>query len=227
MLPYIKLRSYGPKVKKNNIVIMEGEEEYLKVCEEIKILIQKTGELLEGNCMYKHLSMNPWDCLLNKRKNYQSAVKGKKKICEIGFNAGHSVLAMMFANPEAEYVLFDLGEHQYSKPCFAHIKKRLPHISMTIKWGDSRKTLLAYHKANPKTSFDLLHIDGGHRYEVYSADWENSLRITNSGSTIIFDDTDNRKISAFLNSEIKKGTVIEEIGFLKTYGYEHRIFLRP
>jgi len=205
---------------------MEYEEEYSKICDDLKELIEKTGELLEGNCVYRHMSFDKWDVLLNKRINYQKAVKGKKFICEIGFNAGHSVLAMIMANPNAHYVLFDLGIHAYTRPCFEYLKKTFPQTTMEIFWGDSRKTLPVYHKKYPEVVFDLVHIDGGHRGEIYTIDWKNSLDVTSSGSLIIFDDTDNAKINVFTDKKIEKGIVSKATGFLKTFGYEHRILER-
>lgn len=205
---------------------MEHEEEYSKICDKLKELIEKTGEPLEGNCVYRHLSFDQWDVLTNKRINYQKAVKGAKLICEIGFNAGHSVLAMILVNPNAHYVLFDLGEHAYARPCFEYIKKIFPETNIEIFWGDSRETLANYHKQHPETVFDLVHIDGGHRSAVYSVDWKNSLDLTSSGSLLIFDDTDSAKINAFIDKEIERGIVKEAAGFLPTFGYEHRILER-
>lgn len=203
---------------------MEHEERYSIICNNLKKLIEKTGEPLEGNCVYRHLSFNQWDVLLNKRMNYQKAVRGRKNICEIGFNGGHSVLAMIISNPNAHYVLFDIGLHSYARPCFEYIKKIFPHTVIEMYWGDSRETLANYHREHPEVVFDLIHIDGGHRSEVYSVDWKNSLDVTASGSLIIFDDTNSVKVDAFLNMEIEKNIVRESLDFLKTSGYEHRIF---
>ncbi len=205
---------------------MEREGEYLEICEEIKKIVEETGEPLEGNCMYKHLSFDLWDCLENKRKNYQKAVKGKKRVCEIGFNAGHSILTMILVNPDAEYVLFDLGIHKYLKPCFEYFKKRFPGLNIKIIWGDSRNTLPMYHKENPEMWFDIIHIDGSHKREVYTIDWKNSLDISSAGSILIFDDTDNKKISTFIDGEIQKKVVQEATGFLQTFGYQHRILIK-
>lgn len=205
---------------------MEHEDRYLQICEDLKKIVEKTGEALEGNCMYKHLSFEQWDCLLNKRKNYQILAKNKKMICEIGFNAGHSLLSMILVNPYAKYTLFDLGNHAYSMPCFEYLKNKFPEVDMEILWGDSRNTLPLYHTEHPSRVFDLLHIDGGHKYEVYSADLTNSLKLTSVGSTIIFDDTDNKKISAFLDVEMVKHSLEEINNLMKTSGYEHRVFIR-
>jgi len=176
--------------------------------------------------MYHHLSLKPWDCLLNKRKNYQKIATNKNKICEIGFNAGHSLLTMLLVNPDAKYVLFDLGSHKYSKPCFEYLKTKFPNTKMDIVWGDSRVTLLNYHLSKPKTKFDVIHIDGGHAYEVYSKDWKHSLQMIQKGGILIFDDTDNSRISSFIDKQIKRGVVKEADGYLETFGYKHRILIK-
>ncbi len=147
-------------------------------------------------------------------------------ICEIGFNAGHSLLAMILVNPNAQYVLFDLGVHKYSKVCFNYLKRKFPKIKMEIYWGDSRETLSTYQIKNPRVKFDMIHIDGCHKQEVYSVDWKNSLRVSSPGSLLIFDDTDDNKINYFIDTEIGKGVVREAEGFLQTFGYEHRILVR-
>lgn len=205
---------------------MEKEAEYLEICEELKKIINETGEPLEGNCMYQHLSFEPLECLLNKRINFQTLAKNKKNICEIGFNAGHSLLAMLLVNPDAKYVLFDLGSHKYAKPCFEYLQAKFPDTDIKIIWGDSRVTLPGYHLSNPDVVFDLVHIDGGHKYEIYSKDWENSISLVLKGGIIIFDDTDNAKIGAFVNTEIEKGIVKEANCFLETFGYKHRILIK-
>lgn len=205
---------------------MEHEIEYLEICEELKKLIGGTGEPLEGNCMYQHLSFEPRDCLLNKRINFQTLAKNKKNICEIGFNAGHSLLAMLLVNHDAKYVLFDLGSHKYAKPCFEYLQARFPDTDIKIIWGDSRVTLHEYYLSHPGIIFDLIHIDGSHKHDIYSKDWENSLPIVSKGGILVFDDTDNIKISAFVDTEIEKGVVKEANGFLETFGYQHRILIK-
>lgn len=205
---------------------MEKEAEYLGFCEELKKLIEATGEPLEGNCMYRHLTFEPWDCLLNKRINYQTVAKQASSVCEIGFNAGHSILAMILVNPGAEYVLFDLGDHKYAAACFEYLQSRFPETRLEMTWGDSRTTLSDYRNEHPLKRFDVLHIDGSHKSDVYKRDWENALHMVSKDGILIFDDTDNVKISAFIDGEIKAGNVHEADGFLRTSGYEHRILIK-
>ncbi len=38
---------------------------------------------------------------------------GLTTMCEVGFNAGHSALAFLVADPAFRVVSFDLGAHQY------------------------------------------------------------------------------------------------------------------
>lgn len=211
----------------NNIIKnMEHEAIYLDICTALKQIIEETAEPLEGNCMYRHNSLDPWGCLLNKRINYQKIARGKNRICEIGFNAGHSLLTMLLVNPNAEYVLFDLGSHKYSKPCFEYLKSRFIKTNISIIWGDSRTTLPKYYLSNPKALFDVINIDGGHSYEVYSRDWKYSLSLVPYGGILVFDDTDNKNINAFIEEQINKGVVKEAGGYLKTFGYEHRILIK-
>lgn len=205
---------------------MDKQEEYNRICRNLEKIIRKTGEPLEGNCVYRHMSFKRWGCLLNKRKNYQRIVKNKNKISEIGFNAGHSILAMLLVNQNAEYVLFDIGLHQYSKPCLEYLKTEFPNTKINMFWGDSRTTVPDFIQSNPDTRFDVIHIDGGHAYEVYSKDWDNALNLILYGGILIFDDTDNKKINNFVDSQIKSGIVKEAKEYLETYGYEHRILIK-
>lgn len=202
---------------------MYSEDEYQKICEDLKEIIIKTGEPLEGNCVYKHLTFEPWDCLKNKRDNYKTVSENKEKICEIGFNAGHSILVMILNNPDAEYILFDLGDHLYSKPCFEYIKNRFKDTKIEMYWGDSTVTMPEYISGNKKC-FDLIHIDGCHQSKIYKQDWDNSMTLLCKEGTVIFDDTDSEKVNIFLDSRIEDGEVTENENILKTYGYEHRIF---
>jgi hypothetical protein len=210
-----------------------GENYYFKqIIDTINKIIDKTGETLEGNCYY------PWgernntnstiiNSLVNKRQNYRKAVLDKKHICEIGFNAGHSLLVMILANPNAEYTLFDLGEHKYSKPCFDFIKQLFPETKIEIFWGDSRETMKNYLSKSNHVLFDVIHIDGGHIPEIFEVDWSYSYKLLNKDGIIIFDDTDLISIKYFADNQIKKGLVHDISNeYEPTELLEHRIFVK-
>ena len=76
----------------------------------ISNILKSIGEQVEGNYI---CDKTPDNCIIHenieKIINLQYLVKDKKKICEIGVNACHSLLLMLFINPTAEYLLFDLN----------------------------------------------------------------------------------------------------------------------
>jgi hypothetical protein len=202
------------------------KDDFGSICVEIESIVKEIGEPLEGNCVYEHQTLNPMDCLLNKRLNYEHLSKKSNSICEIGFNAGHSLLSMILSNPNAKYVSFDLGIHLYSKPCFNLLKNKFRDTQLDIFWGDSRVTIPDFITKNSNTKFDLIHIDGSHKSEIYKEDWKNSLKLSHPGTIIIFDDSDNPKISLFIDEQILGGEVTELKEVLETFGYKHRILIK-
>jgi hypothetical protein len=205
--------------------------ELSKIIEELDKIIENSGESLEGNCYYAWGDKTIDDVIIiqslaNKRFNYQRAILNKKYICEIGFNAGHSLLHMLLVNQDAEYTLFDLGEHLYSKPCLEYIQKLFPNTKIEIFWGDSRKTMVDYLSTPSHKTFDFIHIDGGHTPEIYEKDWSNSYSLVKDEGIIIFDDTDLPIINSFVNDQIKKKLVYESSDFLETQRLEHKILVK-
>ena len=114
----------------------------------------------------------------------------KKHGCEIGFNAGHSLICMLLENPNAEYTIFDLGEHKYSRPCFDFCKQLFHNTKIEIFWGDSRETLLTYLESPLHNKFDVIHIDGVHAIEIANSDIQNSYRLSKYKTILIMDDYD-------------------------------------
>lgn len=98
-----------------------------------------------------------------------------KRICEIGFNAGHSASLWLLANPEAEVIMFDIGDHDYTKPTYEYLRDS-PHFeSLGIKnaknrfklyLGNSFESLARFRMEHPDIKCDLLSIDGGHASEA-------------------------------------------------------------
>ena len=82
------------------------QNEHIK---KITNILEEVGEQIEGNLICDVKPTN-WTIQKNihKIKNLQYLVKNKKKICEIGVNACHSLLLMLLVNPNADYLLFDL-----------------------------------------------------------------------------------------------------------------------
>jgi len=92
---------------------------------EIEKIILNSNTELEGNCIYIHKSLNKSNELVNKQKNlFNCGTIIEKRICEIGFNAGHSALLLILGSKcgNYEFDIFDIGEHSYTKLCFEYLK---------------------------------------------------------------------------------------------------------
>lgn len=189
----------------------------------LKAVIESTGVVPEGNCMYYHNSFTVFPELINKRANLLWAAQGRSAICEIGFNAGHSAALLALPN-NAPITFFDIAEHPYVEPCFQHLCGALPNEMELIK-GDSRVTLPDYLARNGGEQFDLIHVDGGHQENVFVSDFACALKLAKKGALLIVDDTNIPYISVGVDAAIKQG-LVEAVDVLYTIGYEHRIVRR-
>jgi len=80
---------------------------------------------LEGNIFYPHMTLNLLSTLKPKQINlFISGKQATNKICEIGFNAGHSAMVMLLGREikQLEFTIFDIGRHSYTKPCYDYIQ---------------------------------------------------------------------------------------------------------
>jgi hypothetical protein len=171
-------------------------KEFETYCGDLEQIVRSTGEPLEGNCVYYHHSLIKFDKLYNKQLNLKTVAmynnKPNTKICEIGFNAGHSALLMMLHAPHANYTFFDLGEHSYTRPCFEYVKsKAMNPDKISIHYGDSRTEIpkwIAAHSDQVGT-FDIVHVDGGHIESCVVSDTAMAILLVKPGGIVIVDDT--------------------------------------
>lgn len=185
-------------------------------------IINSSGERVEGNIYCDITTNNIKNNFIPKQNNLKKLALKSKKICEIGFNAGHSALFMLESNPKADYLFFDLNYHKYTDPCFSYLKKAFPATSINIIYGDSTKTLKKFAEdVNNHNIFDLIHIDGGHEYNILKSDFENSFLICEGNGNIIIDDTDLHVINNFVTSLLSNFFNVKEI-FLESTS-DHRI----
>lgn len=194
-------------------------------------ILKEIGEPVEGNLICDRTADHfIIEYSLDKIKNLQYLARDKKKICEIGLNAGHSLLIMLLENPEAEYLLFDLNCHAYTIPCLQYIASAFPTTKISLMTGDSTKTIVQFLMDNKEelNTFDLCHVDGGHTYDVFSADFNNIKHLSKMGCPVIFDDSDNEYIDGFLKENIAHNTIAqyEDPNIIKTdkhfiYTYEN------
>lgn len=105
-----------------------------------------------------------------------AAAKEVKRICEIGFNMGHSAALWLTSNKAAHVVMFDLWDHSYGAPAESILQARFPGRLTVIK-GDSTTTVPAYIAANPGTYCDIVSVDGDHSFPGALADLVNMVKL--------------------------------------------------
>lgn len=183
--------------------------------------VHGTGTALEGNLCYFHhaedyVDLPPDPKRAPKRRNLLRAIRGKKLVLEIGFNAGHSALLALAAEPGLRYVGVDICRHSYTKPC-GEVLREIFGDRFELIAGDSRTVLPRLYEKRPQLAPDLFHVDGGHGVETCIADIENSIRIARGrkGVHVLVDDTAAQKIRDVVNRFINTGYFITE-----TYGGE-------
>lgn len=197
---------------------------YASFLEPLEAIIRSTGELLEGNCVYKNQTLEADPLLDSKRQNLERAAQSARRICEIGFNAGHSALAFLLAgDPTTQYVFFDLGEHAYTRPCFQYLQQTFPSIAMQAVYGDSRITMPRWIQTNPAAvgTFDVVHVDGGHTLECATSDMFAAYLLAKPGGIVIVDDIQNTDIISAVNVWMEQGLLQLDSSFEVTQVYPH------
>jgi len=198
--------------------IVEKTKKYIQ--DKLLPLIENIGEDLEGNIFSYNSSYNSCsftDDFSDKRKNICYAVLNKllcKNVAEIGFNSGFSTLLMLISNNNIQMTCFDLIYHKYTAPCFAAISADFPGRLVLIG-GDSKKTFTGFiDQISENDVFDVIHVDGSHRYMEVVYDIANSIKLAvkknNHGSHIIIDDYDSPHINDVWNSYKEDGRCIVE-----------------
>lgn len=197
---------------------------------ELQSIIEKADEELEGNCFYEHRTLTFRPELLPKQVNLFWAAQQVKnnKICEIGFNAGHSMLLFLLANDQINNIsIFDLSIHKYTTQCAEYIYSKFPYCKIHLYWGDSKKKLPDFIQDFPENieQYDLVHVDGGHTEDCVTNDIFYGQMLVSVNGLLIIDDTNVEFINSKVNDLINTGKYIE-MKILDTPLYPHRILKR-
>ncbi len=182
------------------------EEQAKPYLTDLLSIIQLHGKFLDGNLFYVNLfdALNkmPVDSLKEKRRNFCEAVYEKRHCLEIGFNAGHSALIMLLANPNLKIKCIDTCAHPYTEACFKYLEKVFPDRLDLIK-GNSVEVL-------PKLQgemYDVIHLDGG-KDATIEKDISYCQHLVTDDHLVIVDDTQNIKLDACLQ-EFQRNNIIE------------------
>lgn len=199
----------------------------LRHLHELQEIILKVGVVLEGNCFYYHQSLNLFPELLAKQVNLFACGRyATSRICEIGFNAGHSSMLLLLGreNTPIDFTVFDIGHYSYTKPCMEYIKSQFSHANFEYIEGDSTVTMPEFISKHNELmgTYDVIHVDGGHTEHCISNDMRNTDLLIRVGGIVIIDDTNDYDINRYVDMYISTGNY-EEKQIFKTVGYPHRV----
>lgn len=148
------------------------------------------GEPLEGNLCYFHQQRDfnhaPPDPRRGaRRETFLRALAGRRRMLEIGFNAGHSAL-LALTHSDASVTSIDDCGHSYTEPAAAYLGSAFAGRFRFFK-TDSRRLPMLANELQLGTH-DLIHIDGGHAPDIFAADIATALACSKPGTLVLVDD---------------------------------------
>ena len=175
---------YVIKKLKNKLIdkIINDTKEY--ITNFLLPIINEYDEELEGNLFMCQGERTFTDIFIDKIKNICEIIitHKPKTILEIGFNSGFSALLILFSNSELNLTCVDWCKHEYTKPCYMKIKETFGE-RITLISGSSIDVLPTLNN-----KYNLIHIDGSHHFTDVINDINNSYKLSEHGTIIIFDD---------------------------------------
>jgi len=213
---------------------MELAQEYTEKYPEILIYLEDLKQIIldhinetefEGNSFYYHQTVTEYPELYNKQLNLFWCGKQSKKICEIGFNAGHSAMLLLLSSTaDTSLTIFDIDHHKYTRPCLDYLVSAFRYVSFEYNAGDSTVAMPEWIASNSAHigSFDLVHVDGGHTEACATSDMKYADILLRPSGIMVIDDTDAPQINHLVDQYISSNKYVE-ICVLKTFGYIHRI----
>lgn len=215
----------------NEVELKNNYEKYLNqkqlYLDDIKKIVSDSNTPLEGNSFYIHNSLTLYPELYTKQLNlFWAGQQAKTRICEIGFNAGHSTMLMILGRDRTplDLTIFDIGYHSYTRHCLNYIRNTFNHINFEYIEGDSTMTIPKWIEDHCDLieTYDVVHIDGGHSEYCIFNDIKNADRLVKKGGIVIIDDTNIDYINKYVDYYISSNKYTE-LTVLKTTGYPHRI----
>lgn len=136
--------------------------------------------------------------------------------CEVGMNGGHSVVAMLLANPRMHAHTFDLMRWNYSWPAAKLLQARFGQ-RLELTPGYSWDTLPPWMDAAQKRELrcDLLLVDGGHSVDAARKDLQMLRKVAAPGAPIVVDDINVDPGAALRKLAKQKALVLDESYWFK------------
>jgi hypothetical protein len=183
------------------------------------------GGEVEGNyCFFHRAVVTPFSPpdpgRAWKREFLRRAVQGCRGVLEVGFNAGHSAVIMLEAEPALALTAVDICTHPYTQPC-AGLLGAAYGARFAFIPGDSRAVLGGIDGA----AFDLVHIDGGHGADVAAHDLGWFCRAARPGCRLLVDDVYAPAIARLVQQACAAGLIAPlDYGFASSG--ENALFVR-
>ncbi|CAJ1330642.1 unnamed protein product, partial [Effrenium voratum] len=140
------------------------------------------GQEMEGHCAPEQLEF--LRSFVAQHFGSSPQAVGGLKICQIGFNAGHSAVALLDQAPEGSVLLsLDLCQHEYTQPLERVVAALAEERGQThvLLQGDSAEMLPRFQHIE----FDLMFIDGNHAYEAVKLDMLLCLQMATPESVVL------------------------------------------
>jgi len=110
-------------------------------------------------------------------------------LCETGFNAGHSAVTFLLAEPRLSMHSFDLFIQAYSSSALGFVRAVFGSNRMTLHQVDSAKQLASVAQGG-QVKCDALSVDGAHSFKACLHDVQGlSKLVRKDGSPVLMDDT--------------------------------------
>ena len=133
-------------------------------------------------------------------------LEGSPTYCEVGFNGGHSVAAMLLAHPRMKAVSFELGDRPYTAEAVRQLRLYFGADRFDYRVGNSRVTVPAYASTPGYSMCDVILVDGDHSKEGAYTDIVNMNTLAKPGAKLFIDDI-NEGPGKALNRSASEGVV--------------------
>jgi hypothetical protein len=187
---------------------VEQRPEWLERLNELNSIIAAEQEPLAGNLFYEHedpdfAGSRPTPVYRAKRDRFRAAVRGRRKLLEVGVNGGHLAFLALTENPELEFHGVDICQHTYVEPAIAWLEREFPG-RVHFDSGDSLKVLPALRTRRLK--FDFFHIDGA-KFNYYTDIVNASRLVDRTGGLVVVDDSEQGAARVALSSLAHFGVI--------------------
>jgi hypothetical protein len=193
----------------NGLSNLLDDQDFVVLLQALNEAVSQSRETVEGNIFYANsddLNQVKADAqYAGYRQGFVEAISGRFRILEIGFNAGHSALVYLFLNPQGIYTGVDLAFRRYTHHAADFLKDRFGD-RFTLRQGDST-VVLPEMIAEGQGGYDVVHVDGGHTFDVAHADIMNGLVLMRADGLLIIDDRPAPEVSQAIRQALESGKV--------------------